>query len=119
MFRTLALFNPFPTSSRLKAKTQIRSVSPQRTHWWAVGLIAANAVLLLSYILGVNGYAATGYEIKQMQSSLNQLTDQNKKVSLQVSEISSIVQIQTDLSNSSFVPANSSKFLQINQLSER
>lgn len=91
--------------------------------WLATGLIAANAVLLLSYIYGVNDFASKGYEIKALQTKLSQLNDDNKKINLKISEATSMVAIQSDFLNANFVPAGTAKFLVVNpnanQLTQR
>jgi cell division protein FtsL len=76
-------------------------------------LIAFNVVIGMAYILGVNSYAATGYEIKKSQSQLEKLVEENKKLSLQVSESSSIVSAQANLPQMNFVAAGTPRFLEI------
>ncbi len=87
----------------------------------ATGLIAANVLLLAAYIYGVNAFASRGYEIKALQKQLSALNEDNKKISLKVSEASSMVSIQRGFLSANFVPAGSLKFLQVNakQFSQR
>src|ERR1700722_8348282 len=95
--RSVALLNPFARTSAAKIKTQSAIDSPlSKTYLLSVGLLGICAVVLFSYILGVNSYTSAGYQIKQMQNQLSGLTDQNRQLTLQISEASSIVQIQTD-----------------------
>jgi hypothetical protein len=81
--------------------------------WLAGGLITANAVLLLSYVYGVNDFTSTGYEIKTLQAKLNNFDEANKKLNLKISEANSMVSIQTDFLNANFVAAGANKYLTI------
>lgn len=81
--------------------------------------VALNAMLLFAYLFGVNSYAASGYEMKKIQTSVQMLNEENKKLSLKISEQSSLATLHTDLQNSIFVPVVQTKFLQVNQLTQR
>jgi hypothetical protein len=78
-----------------------------------VALIAVNVFLLMSYIYGANQFTNTGYQISALQTQLGNLNDSNKAITLQVSEASSMVQIQSDFLSANFVPAGTPKFLQV------
>ncbi len=120
MFDTLALRGFFSTSTSAKNKKQAIFASAKPGQFWLAGiLIALNVFLLMSYLVGVNSNAANGYEIKKLQQRAGQLSEDNKTMSVKVSEISSIVQIQADLANSDFVPVTGAQYLQVNQLSQR
>jgi len=114
MIKALALDNIFaPVFS--KAKKQSFAVPSRPVKFWlSVALIAANAVLLMNYIYGVNDYANKGYEIKSLQKQVSSLTDDNRKITLKVSQASSMVSIQSDFLSSNFVPAGTAKFLNPN-----
>src|SRR5271166_3314605 len=62
----------------------------------AIALIAANAVLLMSYIYGVNAFASQGYSINQLQQKISDLNDTNKALTLKMSQATSMVSIQND-----------------------
>lgn len=120
MFNTLELHNFFSSPSVAKNRKQLTGVPPRsRQKWLAIALIGVNLALLLSFISGVNSYAAKGYEIKELQQKMGLLSEENQKLSVKVSEISSIMQIQSQLSQSDFVPVTGAKFLQVNQFSQR
>jgi len=80
-------------------------------------LLALNAVVLLSYLLGINSYAAKGYEIKQLQNKIAVLNENNQKLNLKVSEAASMVAIQSDFQASDFVPVRQAEYLQLSQYS--
>ena len=114
MSKALALENVWaPIFSKTKKQSFVQSKNSLR-FYFAVALVASNAVLLMSYIYGVNDYANKGYEIKAIQNQVNTLTEDNRKINLKVSQASSMVSIQSDFLSSNFVPAGSSKFLNTN-----
>jgi hypothetical protein len=84
----------------------------------AYALIACNAVLLLLYFFSVNSYAGEGYDIKKVQNEITQLTAQSQKLSLAVSEQTSVVSMQVNLASLNFVPVGTPKFLQSSQSSQ-
>jgi hypothetical protein len=124
MLKALALDNFWPPLSARKTsaihvikKTESRYSAFR--FWFSVTLIAANAFLLMSYIYGANQFANTGYQIELLQKQLSGLSDSNKAITLQVSEASSMVQIQNDFLAAGFVPAGTPSFLQAPLVAER
>ncbi len=77
-------------------------------------LITLNVLVMLSYLLGVNTQAASGYEIQQEQNQIQNLADAGKQLNLQLSEATSIAKIQTDYLNSGYVAAGQISYLQDN-----
>lgn len=84
-----------------------------------VALVMVNCALFLSYLVSVNNYASSGYEMKQLQVKLAQLTDENNKLNVKASEVSSMITLQSDFLSANFVPAGTPTFLQDNQLTRR
>lgn len=82
-------------------------------------LAVSAGALLLAYLFGVNNYAAKGYEIKRLQTSLAQLNETNQKLNLQISEQSAIAVVQNDFDGTQFVPASQPQYLQMNRYTER
>lgn len=106
-----------PTESRahclpVRSKSVLNEKGLIKSKFFAA-LLILNVGLLLAYILGVNSNAAIGYEIKQMQKELVAITQENRKLNLQVSESSSIATIQGSLSQMDFVPAGTPQFIEI------
>lgn len=122
MLKALALDN-FWASGFFNAKKQIRRAAKNESSppgfWLSASLIVVCALLLMSYIYGVNEYASAGYRIKALQSRLTVLNEENKKINLKVSEASSMVAIQSDFLKSNFVAAGTARFLQSTQLTQR
>lgn len=114
MIKDLALQNIWlPTFS--KSKKQTFSIENNSIKFWlSTALIAINAIVLMSYIYGVNDYTNKGYEIKALQKRLSVLSDDNRKVNLKVSQATSMVGIQTDFLNSNFIAVGTPKFLTVN-----
>lgn len=98
------------------------AVSTRSAAWLKIAgaaLVVANIVLLLSYLTAVNNNATKGYEIKKLQTQATQFTDENQKLNVKMSEISSMLSVQTDYLSAHFVPAGTPQFLQLNQLTRR
>lgn len=108
-----------PVFKKNKIKVISRNEVGGMQSFLAVLLIGINIMLLVSYIYGVNKYAGKGYEIKKLQTQLATLTEENKKISLKISEASSMVSIQNDFLSSNFVAAGTPKFLKETQLTQR
>jgi len=123
MLRDLALNNIFNFNSVARTAPLAARKSAGKSHTGqsilAAGLIAVNVVLLASYLVSVNGSAASGYEIKKMRTELATLTEENQKLNVKVSEISSMVSIQDQVLSADFVPAGTPQFLQQTQLTRR
>lgn len=124
MVKEFALNNFWaPVFSKTKVSYTAKKTQSPAHFWLAVGLIAANTVLLMSYIYGVNDFASKGYEIKALQTKLNNLNEDNKKINLKISEATSMVAIQSDFLSANFVPAGTAKFLVVdpnaNRLTQR
>lgn len=124
MLKALALDNVWPTflsrkSSRINVIKKVESRYTAVRFWFSVSLIAVNALLLISYIYGVNQNANTGYQIGVLQKQLAGLNDSNKKINMQISEATSMVSIQNDFLSANFIPAGTPKFLRSTQLTQR
>lgn len=126
MQKTIALNSFFPflrTSEKIqkyKEKPVLRLTTQRGTKFAiSVVLAAANMVIIFSYLMGVNGYASSGYEIHSLQKRISELGEQNKQINLKVAEVSSVVSIQSDYLTSRFVSAGSVKFIQSSQFSKK
>jgi hypothetical protein len=110
------LLNPFEIfQSKVFALPKVQKQTSAKI--WAYTLIGLNLALFFSYIVGVNVNTSQGYEIKKVQNQIAVSTEQNKKLNLKISEISSMVKIQNDLVGQSFVSAGTPKFLEVKQYS--
>ncbi len=120
MTKAIASQNILLSFMPLKAARKVKfAQQDNRTIYWAsVVFLALNMVMLGSYLAGVNSYAASGYEIKKMQTRLDSLNEENKKLTIKVSEVSSIASVQSNFQNSDYVPAGTPKFLEVNQFSQ-
>jgi len=87
--------------------------------WVSYGLMALNAVVLMSYLFGVNQSASTGYEIKKIQKAIALEQTQNQALSLKISEQASIASIQADYLNHGYVPISQSSYLQVRYFSDK
>jgi hypothetical protein len=120
MFKTLTWSNVFqsaPVARRAGAK--VAPVPRVLLAGISYALIAANAVLLVSYFIGANSSATEGYEIKKLQTSIASLHEDNKKLTLKISEKTSMATLQTEIANSSFVPVSSSVFVEVDRYTKK
>lgn len=112
MLKELSIPSIFPVSSksRLVRASNLRQASAARKVL-AVVLASLCAALAFTYILGVNTYASTGYEIKSLQNKVSAAAEQNKKLNLQIAEKTSISNLESELVQSGYTPVKELKYL--------
>ncbi len=119
MLKALALFGRSSSSPvRFQQKYNFQPLSPVAL---ALGICLSLAVfgLAISYLFGANSYSAEGYAIKHLQNSISELSQENKKLSLKMSQQSSIAVVQAKLVSSDFVPVGHTKFVQEQYFTQR
>lgn len=101
------------SAPRVRA-VKVSGIKPEsRTRKLLVIVLAAlNAGLLFAYIADVNTRASAGYEIKSLENKIQALSQDNKKLMLQISEKASVANLQTELLQNGFSFVKSSEFLQ-------
>jgi hypothetical protein len=123
MLKALALDNFWPSigARKISGINVIKKVDTQGTvrFWISLSLMVISAVVLISYIYGVNQFANDGYQISSLQKQLLVLNDSNNKLNMQIATASSMVTIQSDFTAANFVPAGTPKFLQVPTVAER
>lgn len=125
MLKALALEKPWSLGFSKTKKIKIHATGKTADNLrfgLAVALVAANLMLLVAYVYGVNQYANVGYQITSLQTQLQNLNQSNQQINLQVSEAGSMVSIRNDFLSANYVPAGTPKFLvvdQQNQLTQR
>lgn len=87
--------------------------------WLAYGLVVANIALALASIISVNYYTASGYKLSQLQTQVDKLNDQNKKLMVKTTELGSVVALQENLAAAGYVAAGTPQFVKSAQLSQR
>jgi hypothetical protein len=100
----------FSARPQISAARRNFGVEQQRP-WMLYAIIAVNAALLLSYLLGVNARASTGYEIKELQKQAQKLNETQKALNLKMSEATAISVLTDDFSKSGFVQAGAPIFV--------
>lgn len=120
MLKEIALPSIFsPAGKQAVRTTSLRQESGVRKAL-VIFLAVLNAALLLAYILGVNNYASTGYKIKALQSKISALSQENKKLTLEIAERASVANLEIELSQSGFLVVKNAKFLRgENQYSQK
>jgi hypothetical protein len=129
MIKALALNRVFPNGflkthhrvinpgTKIGARVNNQTKTSSFRAWLGIGLVAANAVLLLSYIYGVNQFASQGYQISVLQKRINTLSADNKQLNLKIAQATSMVSIQNDFLSSGYILAATPQFLQTDNLS--
>lgn len=100
-------------SRRPQAVTR-RVARVSRFNW--LGLLAAvlvfgNVTLLGLHVVQANRYAVKGYEITALRNNIARLQEDNKKLSLRLSENTSIVGVQQVVAEKRFVPITVTEFI--------
>ncbi len=123
MLKSLALDNFFGFSEpgrTLAAPRHKTARKPAVWQFWAsLCLAIACTLLMASYLVSVNSYAATGYQIKTLQNQLSALTETNQKLTVKTAQVSSMIAVQSQVLGANFVPAGTPTFLQVSQMSMR
>jgi hypothetical protein len=109
------------TQARLKrAQSASLKIASVKWHRPALFVIAGlNSLLLVSYLFGVNSYSASGYEIRQMQFKVSELSEQNRKLKVKFAEANSITSLQQRFENSDFVSIENPLFLEVRHFSQK
>ena len=78
---------------------------------WVFTLLLVFGVM---YIFVANNLSTRGYEMKKIQQQLDQLSDINKKLEIEASELKSIESIKTEVKSLNLVPGSSVKYFRDN-----
>lgn len=113
MLKALSLQVFFPSSPSAGKRTYVKAAVHPGLFWLGTALVMVNAVLLFSYLAGVNSRSLQGYEIKQSQNKIAALSEENKKLDLKLTEATSILSIQQSLAHSDYVTMGTPKFLEV------
>lgn len=85
----------------------------------ALLLVAANAVLGVWYIFGINRTAAKEYELTAQHGKIKQLQLEQKKINVQVAEQKAVVKLNDQLKTLGFIPVTSVDFYTPQLLSQK
>ena len=102
-----------------RKKTSTNSSSFRLLNVLAVILTIAVGGLGVSYLFGINTFAAKGYELSKAQQNLESLNLELRQLNLQAAERSSLVQVQGKLAGSGLVPVTEREYLHNLELSQR
>lgn len=95
-------------------KARKARVALAETSWFkllGIVLVAANLVMLGLHVVNANKYAVKGYEVTKIREQISDLTEQNKKLTMKMSESVSIAEVQQSAMRSNFVPVTSVEFI--------
>jgi hypothetical protein len=120
MTKTAILTNIFSSApARRVSSVRYSAETNPLVTWMSYGLVALNALVLLAYVFGVNSYASQGYEMKKVQTRINVLAEENKKLTLKISEQTSIAALEAEIANSTFVPVDRMVYVRETQLTKK
>lgn len=104
--------------SRANLPTQFHKAAPRkpltRTKWlWlaSIALIGLNIALLGVHVLRANRYAVKGYELTELRQRVSVLAAENKKLSLELAEQTSITRVREAAELSQFVPITAAEYI--------
>jgi hypothetical protein len=86
-----------------------------------MGYIAFAALLLLAfaYLVQVNAFSTKGYEIHSLQVKISTLQEQNKKISIESSQLQSLNRIESAPQTATMVPVTQIGYIRTTALSRR
>ncbi|MBL8030351.1 MAG: hypothetical protein JNN11_03825 [Candidatus Doudnabacteria bacterium] len=114
MLKVDAITNIFSVRSNAFLTRKTFSVEGETKNFFLVyALFAVNTALLLSYLLGVNTQASTGYEIKQLEKQTVKLGEEQRLLNLKLSEVTAISVLSQDFENAGFVSADAPKYIKV------
>ncbi len=109
------------------SKPAIIAKSRSKTNWkvgnW-VGMVSLAGLVVIvfglcSYIYTINASVSKGFELKQHQTSLNQLLETQKRLVVEQAALGSINKVNDVASTAGMIPVTNEEFLSTNQLSKR
>lgn len=86
---------------------------------FALLLVAANVLLGVWYIFGINRTAAKEYELTARHSKIKALQLEQKKITVQVAEQKAVVKLNDQLKTLGFIPVTSVDFYMPQLLSQK
>lgn len=122
MSRSLSFSNILPPFSHAPARPRYRQHDAPAPAWRvyaAYTLLLALGGTLVWYLLGVNAYAAKGYELRELERRLKTLQEEQRTLNLQVSEQTSIASVGSAFETGAYVPVGEAKYLEHSQFSKR
>ena len=125
MSKTFSLNSIIPSlTSTVKGDAPARTIRKKFNvgNWVApVSVLSVFALVaaLGFYVYMINAYASKGYELKQQQAAMQEVTETNKRLVIQQAALGSIVKVNDVAATSGMVPVTGEEFLVANQLSSR
>ena len=94
------------TTSSLCSAPKSRLLKCKKPVIWVL-LISLLVGALSMYLLQVNAIAAKGFEIRNLESQVNDLNDENEKLSVQVVELKAMNELDDKVAALNMVPIDS------------
>lgn len=117
MGKHFALTLQLPNYQR-EAKTQ-KTQSKFLSENIGMYLFAGCIVLVLAYLVQVNSLSTKGYQIQKLQNKVSALREDNKKLTINSTELQSMDQVKSDPAITAMVPVTSINYVHSATLTER
>ena len=106
----LTLDLPGPTKTKGKAK----KVTNPRAGGKSFGFLVLFLLVGLGmfYITQVNSISTKGYEIKKLETKLNEIKESNKRLELQAASLKSINNLESEVKTLNLVPSGDTNYLE-------
>ncbi len=78
-----------------------------------VGLAVVNIVLLIAFVLQIAAASGTGYELKRLEQTQEDISTQQQKIDVEIAAVNSLAYISSKMENSSMVVSPRLKYVKI------
>ncbi|MDB4940060.1 MAG: hypothetical protein JWO40_485 [Candidatus Doudnabacteria bacterium] len=84
-----------------------------------ISVLVLGSFLVLTYLVQVNSFSTKGYEIRNLQTKVDQLKNDQRALEVQSAELQSLQRIQADPAVLNMVPVSTISYVQTTSLSQR
>ncbi|GAC1412364.1 MAG: hypothetical protein NVSMB66_1200 [Candidatus Doudnabacteria bacterium] len=105
---------------KYKMERQIKNgISTIENRIWGISVLTAAGLLLLFYMIQVNSFSTKGYEIKNLQTKVESLRNDQRALEVQSAELQSLQRIQSSSAVLNMVSVSTISYVQTKSLSAR
>lgn len=87
--------------------------------FFILSLVFVDLTLFVSYLIGINTYASSGYKIRKIEKEILAVSEVQKKLNAKISETTSLISVQSSLTEYNFVPVKDPIYFEKPHLSSR
>ncbi len=100
-------------SRKLRQNFLITRVFSSKPKICLISLCILATLLLISYVFQVNEITKAGYLIKTYEKQIKELSEKNKALEIDYSQISALENIETLVQNSNFEKVNNVRYIRV------